>query len=129
MKQRLWHWMPRLRLQQMPASSLSLSIACLGTRNIEGIALRFGFFYGPGTWFNPDGDVAQQVGQQQFPIVGNGEGVWSWLHIEDAAIATALGPGAGLQGRRGLLAESFRDVRHRHHGQRRVSEATGLHAG
>ena len=44
---------------------------------------------GSGTWFNPDGDVARQVRQQQFPVVGNGEGVWSWLHIEDAAIATA----------------------------------------
>ena len=60
----------------------------LGNPKIEGIAMRYGFFYGPGTWFNPDGDVAQQVRQQQFPIVGNGEGVWSWLHIEDAAIAT-----------------------------------------
>ena len=60
----------------------------LETSNLEGIALRYGFFYGPGTWFNPDGDVAQQVRQQQFPIVGNGEGVWSWLHIEDAALAT-----------------------------------------
>jgi nucleoside-diphosphate-sugar epimerase len=58
------------------------------TLTIEGIALRYGFFYGPGTWFNPDGDVAQQVRRQQFPIVANGEGVWSWLHIEDAAIAT-----------------------------------------
>ena len=60
----------------------------LGNPDIEGIALRYGFFYGPGTWFNPDGDVAGQVRQQQFPIIGNGEGVWSWLHIEDAAIAT-----------------------------------------
>lgn len=60
----------------------------LETPELEGIALRYGFFYGPGTWFNPDGDVAQQVRQQQFPIVGNGGGIWSWLHIEDAAIAT-----------------------------------------
>jgi 2-alkyl-3-oxoalkanoate reductase len=57
------------------------------TPNVEGIALRYGFFYGPGTWFNPDSDVAQQVWQQPFPIVGNGEGVWSWLQIEDAAVA------------------------------------------
>src|SRR5262245_65809654 len=35
----------------------------LGNLNIEGIALRYGFFYGTGTWFNPDGDVAQQVRQ------------------------------------------------------------------
>jgi nucleoside-diphosphate-sugar epimerase len=61
----------------------------LGNPNIEGIVLRYGFFYGPSTWFNPDGDVARQVRQQQFPMVGNGEGVSSWLHIEDAAIATA----------------------------------------
>ena len=70
----------------------------LGTRNIEGIALRYGFFYGPGTWFNPDGDVARQVRQQQFPIVGNGEGVWSWLHIEDAAIATVAAAERGNPG-------------------------------
>lgn len=60
----------------------------LGSPNTEGIILRYGFFYGPGTWFNPDGDVARQVRQQEFPIVGNGEGVWTWLHIEDAAGAT-----------------------------------------
>ena len=70
----------------------------LGNPNIEGIALRYGFFYGPGTWFTPDGDVAQQVRQQQFPIVGNGEGVWSWLHIEDAAIATVAAAEQGNPG-------------------------------
>jgi nucleoside-diphosphate-sugar epimerase len=70
----------------------------LGNPNIEGIALRYGFFYGPSTWFTPDGDVAQQVRQQQFPIVGNGEGVWSWLHIEDAAIATVAAAEQGNPG-------------------------------
>jgi nucleoside-diphosphate-sugar epimerase len=70
----------------------------LGSADIEGIALRYGFFYGPGTWFNPDGDVAKQVRQQQFPIVGNGEGVWSWLHIEDAAIATVAAAEHGNPG-------------------------------
>jgi nucleoside-diphosphate-sugar epimerase len=82
----------------------------LETSNLEGIALRYGFFYGSGTWFNPDGDVAQQVQQQQFPIVGNGEGVWSWLHIEDAAIATVV---ASEQGNRGvyLIADHPHSVR------------------
>ena len=70
----------------------------LGNSDLEGIALRYGFFYGPGTWFNPDGDVARQVRQQQFPIVGNGEGVWSWLHIEDAAIATVAAAEQGNPG-------------------------------
>jgi 2-alkyl-3-oxoalkanoate reductase len=71
----------------------------LQTPDLEGIALRYGFFYGPGTWFNSDGDVGQQVRQQQFPIVGNGDGVWSWIHIEDAAIATVA---AVEQGNRGV---------------------------
>jgi nucleoside-diphosphate-sugar epimerase len=70
----------------------------LGNPNMEGIVLRYGFFYGPGTWFNPDGDVAQQVRQQQFPIIGNGEGVWSWLHIEDAASATIAAAERGNPG-------------------------------
>ncbi|MBD2520123.1 NAD(P)-dependent oxidoreductase [Nostoc sp. FACHB-973] len=70
----------------------------LQTPDLEGIALRYGFFYGPGTWFNADGDVGQQVRQQQFPIVGNGDGVWSWIHIEDAAIATVAAVEQGNPG-------------------------------
>jgi nucleoside-diphosphate-sugar epimerase len=70
----------------------------LGSPNIEGIVLRYGFFYGKGTWFHPDGDVAEQVRQQHFPIVGNGAGAWSWLHIDDAAIATAAAAGRGKPG-------------------------------
>jgi nucleoside-diphosphate-sugar epimerase len=70
----------------------------LGKSNLEGIALRYGFFYGPGTWFHPDGDVAEQVRQQQFPIIGNGEGVASWLHIDDAATATIAAAERGNPG-------------------------------
>jgi nucleoside-diphosphate-sugar epimerase len=70
----------------------------LESTKIEGMVLRYGFFYGPGTWFHPDGDVAQQVRKRQFPIIGNGEGVWSWLHIEDAALATASAAERGSPG-------------------------------
>jgi nucleoside-diphosphate-sugar epimerase len=70
----------------------------LGDAKIEGIALRYGFLYAPGTWFHPDGDVARQVREQQFPIIGNGEGVASWLHIEDAAIATVAAAQRGRPG-------------------------------
>ena len=69
-----------------------------GAPNIEAIAMRYGFFYGPGTWFSPEGDVAKQVRERQFPIVGNGEGVWSWLHIEDAATATIAAAEQGNPG-------------------------------
>ena len=71
----------------------------LASPSVEGIALRYGFFYGPGTWFNPDGDVAEQVRRQQLPIIDNGEGVWTWLHVEDAAAATVA---AAERGNRGI---------------------------
>jgi 2-alkyl-3-oxoalkanoate reductase len=56
---------------------------------MEGVVLRYGFFYGPNTWYNPDGGAADQARAQQLPIVGEGLAVWSFVHIEDAAIATA----------------------------------------
>lgn len=70
----------------------------LKTPNLEGIILRYGFLYGPGTWFASDGDVANQVRQQQFPIVGTGTGVWSWVHVEDAAAATVTAVERGSSG-------------------------------
>lgn len=59
----------------------------LESKKIEGVALRFGFFYGPGTWYHRHGNVAEQIHKKQFPIIGKGEGVWSFIHIEDAAKA------------------------------------------
>jgi 2-alkyl-3-oxoalkanoate reductase len=60
----------------------------LNAAGLEGVALRYGFLYGPGTWFTQDGDVANQVRNRQYPIAGSGQGVWSWIHVEDAAAAT-----------------------------------------
>jgi nucleoside-diphosphate-sugar epimerase len=53
------------------------------------VALRYGFFYGPGTWFDSAGDMGGQVRRQQVPVIGDGQGVWSWVHIDDAAATTA----------------------------------------
>ena len=68
------------------------------TPDIEFVSLRYGFFYGPGTWYTPEGDIGDQVRRQQVPIIGEGQGVSSFVHIDDAAGATvaALGcpPGA-----------------------------------
>ncbi len=55
---------------------------------IEAVILRYGFFYGPGTWYAPDGGYAEIVRQHQYPIIGSGSAVWSWIHIADAAEAT-----------------------------------------
>ena len=56
---------------------------------MDGVVLRYGFFYGPGTWYRPEGASAEQARRQEIPVVGDGGGVWSWVHIEDAAAATA----------------------------------------
>src|SRR4051812_45845280 len=61
----------------------------LDAGEMEGVALRYGFFYGPGTWYHPDGASADQVRKEEVPIIGDGGGVWSWVHIDDAAVATA----------------------------------------
>lgn len=55
---------------------------------IEGVALRYGFFYGPKTWYRPGGSAADMAIHQQLPIVGDGRGISSFVHIHDAAIAT-----------------------------------------
>ena len=53
-----------------------------------GVALRYGGFYGPGTGMAPGGEQWQMVQARKFPIVGDGGGVWSFVHIDDAAAAT-----------------------------------------
>lgn len=67
----------------------------------EGVVLRYGGFYGPGTGFSlhPDGDMVEMLRKRKFPIVGKGTGVWSFIHIEDAAAATVE---AIERGRRGI---------------------------
>jgi nucleoside-diphosphate-sugar epimerase len=68
---------------------LELEARTLATAGIEFVALRYGFFYGPGTWYTYEGDMGDQVRQQQVPVIGEGQGVYSFVHIEDAAGATA----------------------------------------
>src|ERR1041385_5375028 len=64
----------------------------------ELIVLRYGFLYGPHTWFAKDGSVAEQVRNKQFPIIEEGKAVWSWVHVEDAAGAAVLALGRGNSG-------------------------------
>jgi nucleoside-diphosphate-sugar epimerase len=56
---------------------------------MTGIALRYGGFYGPGTSIWAGGEHLEPIRRRKFPIVGDGKGVWSFIHIEDAAEATA----------------------------------------
>ena len=66
----------------------------------EGLVLRYGSFYGPGTGISlaPDAEIPALIRKRRFPIVGDGGGVWSLIHIEDAAAATAAAVERGQPG-------------------------------
>lgn len=70
----------------------------LGAEDLEGIVLRYGGFYGPGTSMGPGGSVVETVRRRRFPIAGPGTGVWSFVHVEDAASATLLAIERGRPG-------------------------------
>lgn len=71
----------------------------LNTEGVEGIVLRYGFFYGPGTSnAASDGAAAEEVRKRRFPIIGNGSGVWPFIHVDDAAAATVAALEHGVAG-------------------------------
>ncbi len=61
--------------------------AALNADDVESIVLRYRTFYGPDTWYSPDGEIGRQMKQRQYPKIGLGEGVTSFIHIDDAADA------------------------------------------
>lgn len=65
---------------------------------VPGIALRFGGFYGPGTSLARDGRTTEMIRKGKFPLVGSGEGVWSFIHVDDAAAATVAAIERGAPG-------------------------------
>src|SRR5262245_30901425 len=77
------------RVEATARSYVELEARASATPGIEFVALRYGFFYGPRTWYTREGDMGEQVRQQQVSIIGEGQGVYSWVHIDDAAAATA----------------------------------------
>jgi len=71
----------------------------LDTEGIEGLVLRYGQFYGPGTYYTPgSGSMALRTSKRMLPIVGGGEGVTSFIHVEDAAGATVAALDRGAPG-------------------------------
>lgn len=76
-----------------------LEQAVLGARWTEGIVLRYGWFYGPGTEIMRGGEVPELIRRRKFPVLGDGGAVWSFIHVADAAEATVA---AIEHGRRGV---------------------------
>jgi nucleoside-diphosphate-sugar epimerase len=77
---------------------LYLEAVTTRTPGIEGLALRYGGFYGPGQALGKGGAMVDAVAGRQVPIVGRGTGIWSFIHIDDAAAATALAVDRGAPG-------------------------------
>jgi nucleoside-diphosphate-sugar epimerase len=70
----------------------------LETEGVEGIVLRYGFFYGPGSGYARDGHFAREVMRRRMPLVGKATGVFSFIHIDDAAAATVAAVERGAPG-------------------------------
>jgi nucleoside-diphosphate-sugar epimerase len=75
-----------------------LEAAVVGAEWTEGLVLRYGGLYGPGTSMAPGGEQIEMVRKRKIPIVGNGAGVWSFIHVADAAEATVAAVARGQRG-------------------------------
>lgn len=77
----------------------TLEANTLGDANLEGVVLRYGFFYGPGTYFAPGGLYATLLKRRMMPLPGQANGMFNMVHIDDAAAATV----AALEGPTGIF--------------------------
>ena len=91
---------PPAEMREGIAALRHLEAAVTGAQWTEGVVLRYGWFYGPGTSIavDPLGSQVEAIRKRQVPIVGKGTGVWSFIHIEDAAAATVAAVEGGPAG-------------------------------
>ena len=89
---------PAREMRETVAAIRHLEEAVLGARWTEGIVLRYGGFYGPGTSLAPGASQVEMVRKRRFPLVGDGGGVWSFIHVADAAEATVAAVERGSRG-------------------------------
>jgi nucleoside-diphosphate-sugar epimerase len=89
---------PAREMRKGLAAIRHLEEAVLGARWTEGIVLRYGWFYGPGTALAPGREQFELVRKRKLPLVGDGGGVWSFIHVADAAEATVAAVEHGSRG-------------------------------
>jgi nucleoside-diphosphate-sugar epimerase len=89
---------PPAGMEQTVGAIRHVEGAVLAATWIEGLVLRYGGFYGPHTSLGPDGEQTEAVRGRKFPVVGDGGGVWSFVHIADAAEATVAAVERGAPG-------------------------------
>ena len=86
------------RLGSGRAALADLEEQVLGAEGIEGFVLRYGWLYGPGTYYAADGSLADDTRRRRSPIVGAGTGTFSFVHVDDAAAATVAAVDRGAPG-------------------------------
>ena len=89
---------PAREMRESIAAIRHLETAVTGADWTEGIVLRYGAFYGPGTSLSAGGEQLEMVRKRKYPVVGNGAGMWSFVHIADAAEATVAAVERGQRG-------------------------------
>ncbi len=89
---------PAPGMHETVAAIRHLEEAVLSARWNEGVVLRYGGFYGPGTSLAPDGEQVEAIRKGKVPLVGDGGGVWSFIHVADAADATVAAVERGARG-------------------------------
>jgi nucleoside-diphosphate-sugar epimerase len=89
---------PARAMRETAAALRHLEQAVLGAGWTEGIVLRYGVFYGPGTTLTPGEEQFELVRKRKFPLVGDAGGVWSFIHVADAAEATVAAVECGSRG-------------------------------
>ena len=89
---------PPREIRETLAALRHLERAVLGATWTEGIVLRYGVFYGPGTALSPGEEQFELIRKRKYPLVGDGAGVWSFIHVADAAEATVAAIDRGRRG-------------------------------
>ena len=89
---------PAREMRETLVAIRHLEEAVLGAEWTEGIVLRYGVLYGPGTSLAPGAEQFELVRKRKFPLVGDGGGVWSFIHVADAAEATVAAVERGTRG-------------------------------
>ena len=108
-------------LESSPPKTVSQTLGAIryveetvtGAEGIEGLALRYGGFYGPGTSVavDPDGEQVEMLRKRRLPIIGDGGGIWSFVHSADAAAATAAAIDHGAPGLYNIVDDEPIEVR------------------
>jgi nucleoside-diphosphate-sugar epimerase len=89
---------PPVRMSRTLDAIQTLEHIVLNAAGLNGIALRYGSLYGPGTSISCKGEIVEMMRQRKFPLIGSGGGVWSFIHVDDAARATQLAIERGAPG-------------------------------